>query len=109
MKPITERSLILTVAKRYKLENRNSANKQLQQVIAKLEALNAKKATVADVEAIIGSKNSWIKPPSCTECGNNTGGVVQFGEEVDWNSATVYLCCRCLRAALRQFKKRKKQ
>lgn len=99
MELITERSLIRTVAARWKEQaSRRSASFRVQAISAKLDALDGETATAQDVADIIGN-HSWTDVPSCDECGEQTDAVVRVGEEPDDESATAWFCLECLQKA----------
>ena len=52
-----------------------------------------------DVDRIIGNP-SWTEVPPCNECGAlDAPFVIEVGETPDYESATVYLCPKCVAAA----------
>ncbi len=85
---------------RYGLNRTYGADKRGRNVGKELLALNQETATADDVAEIIGN-SSWAREMACSECGKKTWGIVQIGEEPDYESATAYVCSDCLRAALR--------
>lgn len=54
--------------------------------------------TEAEVIEIIGNA-LWTRN-RCDECQNDVDVTVMFGEEPDYESATVYVCISCLEKAL---------
>lgn len=52
-----------------------------------------------DVNRVIGN-TTWTKIPTCSECGAiDAPFVIEVGETPDYESATVYLCPKCVAAA----------
>lgn len=103
MKRHTEREQMRTVAERWRkaypqdtcIVGRSSTNA----VYARLAALDAEQATADDVATIIGN-HSWVRPPGCDECGEESWDAVQLGQEPDYESDTATICPSCLRKAL---------
>lgn len=102
MELLNERNQVRTVAKRWRAVYGNGtygADKRGRSVGAELEALDAERATAADVAEIVGNK-SWVSKNACDECGVETWDAVQVGEEPDYESSTAVLCRKCIKAAL---------
>lgn len=70
-------------------------------IYEKLKAL-PKTATDADIRAVIGN-GSWTRN-RCDECGEDVEVAVLLGQEPDHESATVSICPKCLRKALKLIK-----
>lgn len=98
MNVITERSLILTVAKRW--EETYSSGVYGSDKLDKLKLLNkmdVETATADDVAGIIGNR-SWTRL-TCDECKQDVSAVIEVGEEPDYESATAQLCFECISKA----------
>ena len=97
---ISTKSLVAGVAERWKAQYYQSGewicgdDKRL--IYEKLAALPPG-ASESEVVAIIGNQ-SWTAV-SCDSCFNRVSEVVQVGEEMDYDSATVRLCRDCCRKA----------
>lgn len=52
-----------------------------------------------EVERIIGNE-TWTEVPECDECGCKSDAVVMIGEPPDYESATAWICKKCLEKAL---------
>jgi hypothetical protein len=86
MEAVTTRSLIRTVAARWRRQYPDKRRDQL----AALEALDPGTAAAEDVEAIVGNR-SWTRTV-CDECKREVGRTVRLGEEPAYESATAYVC-----------------
>ena len=100
MKLITERILINGVADAWEKQYKYSHHQRHRDVLNELIKLRLNATTVAvDIEKIIGDKG-WTEVPECTECNQAAEAVVELGEPLDNDSATVTLCVKCLKEAL---------
>lgn len=99
MKLITERSLIRGVAQRWREQYPLGRAEKFDEIYCRLAALNAETATAEEIEKIIGN-SSWTDVPSCDECGERRGCVVELGEEPDYESRTAQICLGCLHKAI---------
>lgn len=103
MRLTTEREQVRTVAKRWRSAYAYGywkKDKEKQDILARLEALNVEVATAGDVAAIIGN-GSWVEPFTCDECEARSWDVVLLGDEPDHDARYVHACKKCLRKALR--------
>lgn len=98
MELINERTLVRTVAKRFA----NQYGNDRLETRTRLQGLNKETATAEDVKKIIGN-SCWTAVPGCGECGERTSEVVIIGEELEYDSATAYLCRSCIEKALTLF------
>ena len=61
----------------------------------KMSNVDISTVTAKKIENIIGN-SSWTDL-TCSECGKYVKKVVQVGEEPDYESATVFLCVKCIK------------
>ena len=66
-------------------------------VLERLESLDTVTATVEEVDAIIGNHSGARE--YCDVCEKPVDSWIRLGDEPDYDSATVYICSPCLRAA----------
>ena len=93
MKLITERDLIRSVSSRWNEQYKHWPPGD------RLAALDLEVVTADEVAGIIGN-TSWTHI-KCDECGDeDTGAVVQIGQEPDYESCTATICFACLEKAL---------
>lgn len=101
MKHIKERNMVRDVAARWRsIYGSGQYGNDKLEILQRLEALDPETATAEQVAAIIGN-NTWAGPEACSECGIESWGVVQLGEEPDYESQTTLICRACLLEAVR--------
>jgi hypothetical protein len=101
MKFLNERVLIREVAQRW-AEQYSGAHwrkdKETQDIVRKLKALDPETATAADVAAIIGN-DSWTRIDHCDECRvENLPEAVMLADD---SSSSATVCLPCLRKAVK--------
>lgn len=110
MRLITIRSVILTVAARWRAqyptpEDRAGrvATKEHRAVGERLDALDLSTVTAKEVDAIIGN-DSWTALPACSECERtDLERVLHVGDEPDYESHHACLCEECAVHAVEAF------
>lgn len=103
MKLLNERNQIQDVAERWRATHGDGTykcDKRNRPVSVELAALDKETATAEQVAEIIGN-GSWVRERTCDECGQSSWGIVQLGEEPDYESCTADICADCLRSALK--------
>lgn len=101
MRIITERGLILTVAKRWAtVYSRGYYAKDpvKQGILQSLEMLCKTTCSAEDVNKIIGN-DSWTKT-HCNGCDAYTDWAIELGEPPDYESRTATLCRACFDKAV---------
>jgi hypothetical protein len=105
MRVVTKKSLITTVAERFRDSNQvrgdwppSLYNGQAAAIYAQLSALPPK-ATEGDVIAITGDKR-WTEN-ICDECGEDRPVTVLLGEEIHHPTDFTAICLDCLKQAKR--------
>ena len=106
MKIVTKRSIILGVAKHWKLNYPDESilygGKSSKDIHEALEALDKTKATEKDVVKIIGNK-FWTSL-KCTECKKEVEECIQIEQDVEGYDGSVFLCSKCLEKAGKMMK-----
>jgi len=104
MKLITQRDMILGVAKRWFAQYGHALHESgfrdthtFGNTLERLRLLDLETASAKDVADIIGNA-SWTDL-TCDECQSHVDLVVQVGQEPDYESATASLCKECLAKA----------
>jgi hypothetical protein len=93
---ITERDRIKQVVSSWShTYSGGSYGKDKLEILERLKQLDLNKATAKEIENIIGN-SSWTDL-KCNECEKYVKKVVQVGEEPDYESATVFLCVKCIK------------
>jgi hypothetical protein len=96
MRIITERDKIKQVVSLWSRTYLSGGyGKDKLEILEKLKLLNLNIVTAKEIENIIGN-SSWTDL-KCHECGRYVKKVVQVGEEPDYESATVFLCVKCIK------------
>ncbi len=108
MKLITIKSQILEVVDNwYKSYAGFLRGSDKDEIYKKLKKLDLQTATAEEVADIIGNP-SWACKQKCTECNDYSNEVIELGEKPDWESATTWICKKCLRKAVTLINKNNK-
>ena len=96
MQVITERDKIKQVVSSWsRAYSGGGYGKDKLEILERLKLLNLNTVTAKEIENIIGN-SSWTDL-KCHECGKYVKKVVQVGEDLDYESATVFLCVKCIK------------
>ena len=96
MQVITERDRIKQVVSSWsRTYSGGGYGKDKLEILEKLKLLNLNTVTAKEIESIIGN-SSWTDL-KCQECEKYVKKVVRVGEEPDYESATVFLCVKCIK------------
>jgi len=99
MNILTTRDTIKAVAERWRKQDEGTADTAKVEIGKRLDAMDARLATVDDVLKIIGN-DSWTVI-TCDECKRDVDAVVIVGAPQDYESATASLCSDCIAKAAR--------
>lgn len=97
MRKITKYDKIMGVPNAWRKQYPKGCEEYSENIYKALVALKA--PTECKIESIVGNK-TWTYL-GCDECKQDSEIVIQFEQKPGYDSATVYVCLKCLQKAVR--------